>query len=144
MIQAGKGQATMFDGNEDGRQEAFVPDLVTDGEAYERALDIGEHRLDLHGGRYALPGTAELAESVAPYCRDYNAALMEYHGVTSWGGSVTQALHRMESVEYYAKILMNLRVMRAERPMTAEQIDALLALRPDWGVTGGGRPRGRN
>lgn len=93
---------------------------------------------------YALPGTAELAESVAPYCRDYNAALMEYHGATTWGGSVTQALHRMESVEYYAKILINLRMMNAERPMTAEQIDALLALRPGWGVKSGGRPRGRN
>lgn len=93
---------------------------------------------------YALPGSAELAESVAPYCRDYNAALMEYHGVTAWGGSVTQALHRMESVEYYAKILMNLRMMRAERPMTAQQIDGLLSLRPSWGVKGGGRPRGRN
>ena len=53
-------------------------------------------------------------------------------------------LYRMESVEYYAKILMNLRMMNAERPMTAEQIDGLLALRPDWGVTGGGKPRGRN
>lgn len=93
---------------------------------------------------YALPGTAELAESVAPYCRDYNAALMEYHGVTAWGEGVTQALHRMESVEYYAKLLMNLRMMRAERPMTEEQIDALLELRPGWGVKGGGRPRGRN
>ena len=93
---------------------------------------------------YALPGTAELAGSVAPYCRVYNAALMEYHGVTSWGSSVTQALHRMESVEYFAKILMNLRMINAERPMTAEQIDGLLALRPDWGVSGGGRPRGRN
>ncbi|MCM1149604.1 MAG: class II aldolase/adducin family protein [Butyricicoccus sp.] len=93
---------------------------------------------------YALPGSAELAGSVAPYCRGYNAALMEYHGATSWGDSVMQALHRMESVEYYAKILMNLRVMRAERPMTAEQIDGLLSLRHGWGVKGGGRPRGIN
>lgn len=93
---------------------------------------------------YALPGSAELAGSVAPYCRDYNAALMEYHGATSWGGSVKQALHRMESVEYYAKILMNLRVMGVERPMRSEQIDGLLSLRPGWGVKGGGRPRGRN
>lgn len=93
---------------------------------------------------YALPGSAGAAESVAPFCRSHNAVLMEYHGVTTWGGSVTQALHRMESVEYYAKILMNLRMMGAERPMTAEQIDSLLALRPAWGVKGGGIPRGRN
>lgn len=93
---------------------------------------------------YALPGSAELAGSVSPYCRDYNAALMEYHGATTWGESVKQALHRMESVEYYAGILMNLRVMGAERPMTDAQIDGLLSLRPGWGVKAGGRPRGRN
>lgn len=92
---------------------------------------------------YALPGSRELAGCVAPYCRDYNAALLEYHGVTSWGGSVTQALHRMESVEYYAKILLTLRTLGAERPMTERQIDALLALRPAWGVKAGGRPQGR-
>lgn len=92
---------------------------------------------------YALPGSGELADSVAPYCREYNAALMEYHGATSWGESVTQALHRMESVEYYATVLMNLRVMGVERPMTQGQIDGLIALRPGWGVRGGGRPRGR-
>lgn len=93
---------------------------------------------------YAPPGSAAVAESVAPFCRSHNAVLMEYHGVTAWGGSVTQALHRMESVEYYAMILMNLRMMGAERPMTSEQIDALLSLRPAWGVKGGGIPKGRN
>lgn len=92
---------------------------------------------------YAVPGTEALAESVAPYCRDYNAALMEYHGVTAWGESVKQALHRMESVEYYAKIMMNLHVMGVQRPMTEEQIDGLLALRPAWGIKAGGRPKGR-
>lgn len=92
---------------------------------------------------YAVPGTRELAESVAPFCREYNAALMEYHGVTTWGDSVMQALHRMESVEYYAKVLMDLRLLGAERPMTEKQIDGLLALRPGWGISGGGRPKGR-
>jgi L-fuculose-phosphate aldolase len=92
---------------------------------------------------YALPGSAELATGLAPYCREYNAALMEYHGVTTWGESLKQALHRMESVEYYAKITLNLRALGIERPMTQEQIDGLLALRPAWGVHGGGRPEGR-
>lgn len=92
---------------------------------------------------YALPGTQELAESCAPLCREYNAALLEYHGATTWGESLTQALHRMESVEYYAQILMKLRLMGAERPMTREQVNGLLSLRPAWGVTGGGVPKCR-
>ena len=92
---------------------------------------------------YALPGTQELAESCAPLCRDYNAALLEYHGATTWGESLTQALHRMESVEYYAQLLMNLRLLGLERPMTREETSALLALRPAWGITAGGTPRWR-
>jgi len=92
---------------------------------------------------YAVPGSADLAEGIAPFCRDYNAVLLEYHGVTTWGTSMTQALHRMESVEYYAKMLMDLRMLGIERPMTQRQIDDLLALRPAWGISGGGRPKGR-
>lgn len=90
---------------------------------------------------FAVPGTQALADSAAPFCREYNAVLLEYHGVTTWGGSVTQALHRMESAEYYARLMMNLRMMGLTRPMTPEQVDALIALRPDWGISGGGRPR---
>lgn len=89
---------------------------------------------------FAVPGTQELADSAAPFCREYNAVLLEYHGVTTWGGSVTQALHRMESVEYYAKLLMNLRMMGLTRPMTRGQVEELIALRPAWGIDGGGVP----
>ena len=66
--------------------------------------------------------------------------MLEYHGVTTWGGSVTQALHRMESVEYYARLLMNLRMMGLTRPMTRAQTQELIALRPAWGIDGGGVP----
>ena len=93
---------------------------------------------------FAVPGTQELADSAAPFCREYNAVLLEYHGVTTWGGSVTQALHRMESVEYYAKLLMNLRMMGLTRPMTRAQVDELIALRPAWGISGGGVPECRD
>lgn len=92
---------------------------------------------------YALPGSKELAESCAPYCRKYNAVLLEYHGATTWGRGLTQALHRMESVEYYAKMLITLRLMGVDRPMTRAQVEDLLALRPAWGITGGGVPKCR-
>lgn len=92
---------------------------------------------------YALPGSRELAESCAPYCRAYNAVLLEYHGATTWGKSLKQALHRMESVEYYAKTLLTLRALGVDRPMTEQQTAALIALRPGWGVDGGGVPKHR-
>jgi L-fuculose-phosphate aldolase len=91
---------------------------------------------------YALPGSEELARGAAAYCPDYNGVLLEHHGAVAWGGDVMQALYRLESIEYNATVMMYTRMMGVERPLAESQIDALIALRPAWGVTGGGRPRG--
>ena len=93
---------------------------------------------------YQMPGSAELALGAASYCPDYNAVLLEHHGLVTWGNSVSQALHRLEGVEFYAQISMNLRMMGLERPMTNAQINELLPIRPAWGITGGGVPNGRD
>ncbi len=93
---------------------------------------------------YALPGTDALAESVIPYLKEYNGLLLEHHGALTWGRDIMQALHRLESIEYNATVLMYARMMGLERPMTNGQIDELIKLRPAWGVTGGGRPQGRD
>ncbi|SHI07790.1 L-fuculose-phosphate aldolase [Sporobacter termitidis DSM 10068] len=93
---------------------------------------------------YALPGSEALAESVVPYLRDYNGLLLEHHGAVTWGESVMQALYRLESIEYNATVAMYTKMMGIERPLTNSQIDGLIALRPSWGVTGGGRPIGRD
>jgi L-fuculose-phosphate aldolase len=92
---------------------------------------------------FAMPGSDELAEGAASFCPEYNGALLEHHGAVAWGGSVMSALYRLESIEYNATVAMYSRLMGIERPMTQEQIEALLTLRPAWGVTGGGHPKGR-
>ena len=92
---------------------------------------------------FALPGSEALAESVAPLCHDYNALLLEHHGAVTWGDDAISALYRMESVEYNAGICLDMRALGVDRPLTESQIDRLLALRPAWGVTAGGRPKGR-
>ena len=55
---------------------------------------------------FALPGTPQVAESIAPYCRDYSAVLLANHGVLTWGTSLVEAYYRMERVEYYANLLI--------------------------------------
>ncbi|MCF0121083.1 MAG: class II aldolase/adducin family protein, partial [Oscillospiraceae bacterium] len=92
---------------------------------------------------YTCPGSSELAEKVAPFCRDYNAALLEHHGAVTWAGSVMEAYYRLERVEYYAKLMMYSRMMNITRPLTEGQIDELMTLRSAWNVSKGGRPRGR-
>lgn len=92
---------------------------------------------------YALPGSEALAESVAPFVVEYNGLLLEHHGAVTWGDGVMQALYRLESLEYNATVAMYTKMMGITRPMKNEQIDELMKLRPSWGVTGGGKPRGR-
>lgn len=93
---------------------------------------------------YALPGSDALAKSVVPYLKDYNGLLLEHHGAVAWGCNIMQALHRLESIEYNATVMMYSKMMGIERPMTNTQINELLKLRPAWGVTGGGRPLSRD
>lgn len=93
---------------------------------------------------YALPGSESLAESVVPYCHDYNGLLLEHHGAVAWAGDVIHAFYRLESIEYNATVAMYTKMMGIERPLKNSQIDELLTLRPAWGVTAGGRPEGRD
>jgi len=92
---------------------------------------------------FALPGSDALADSIVPYCHDSNALLLEHHGAVTWGDDAISALYRMESVEYNAEVYMYARMAGLERPLTEGQIDELMALRPSWGITAGGRPVGR-
>jgi len=87
--------------------------------------------------KYSLPGSDDLAASAAEFCIDYHGALLEHHGPVTWGGSVMQALYRMESVEYTATVLMYSRMLGFDRTLSKEQIDELIKLRPLWGVTAG-------
>ena len=93
---------------------------------------------------YVIPGSNELAESVVPFCGKYNGLLLEHHGAVAWAADPIHAFYRLESIEYNANIAMNLKIMGIERPLTNAQVDELLTLRPAWGVTAGGRPKGRD
>lgn len=92
---------------------------------------------------YATPGTEEVPDSIAPYCRDYNGVLLAHHGVLTWGEDPFQALYRLESIEYYAKItVMTREILSSEKELNHEQIHALLDTRKKLGILSGGLPRG--
>ena len=92
---------------------------------------------------FALPGTEEVPEAVAPYCREYNAVLLANHGALTWGDNLMQAYYRMETTEYYAKILMiNNFILGKKTLLSQGQIDDIIKIRAGWGITTGGRPIG--
>lgn len=91
--------------------------------------------------KYATPSTQEVPDSIAPYCRDYNAVLLANHGALSWGKDVTEAFYRLESLEYYATILMYTgRIIGRQNELSCEQVNDLLGIRRQLGILSGGSP----
>lgn len=75
------------------------------------------------------PGSPELAESVVPYLDDYDAVLLENHGVLCWGSDVEQAYHRLETVEFCAQVTFTAQQLGGARELPAEPLENLLAVR---------------
>ena len=91
--------------------------------------------------KYATPGTEEVPDSIAPFVREYNAVLLANHGALSWGGDVYEAFYRLESVEYYASLLMCTGyIIGRDRPLSKDQVDTLISNREKYGIKGGGIP----
>ena len=80
---------------------------------------------------YEMPGSEELAQGAAAYCRDYHGVLLEHHGAVTWGDAVMQALFRMEGVEYTATVAMYSRMLGFDRTLDAERVKELAALIPN-------------
>lgn len=92
---------------------------------------------------YAKPGSEDMANSIAPFCRDYNAVLLANHGALTWGRDILEAYYRMESLEHYAHMLMyTTRIINSYNILSKEDVDALIELRKKMGVTSGGVPQG--
>lgn len=90
---------------------------------------------------YATPGTQEVPDSIAPYCRSHNGVLLANHGALTWGKDPEQAYMRMESLEYYATVSMYTgHIIGQANELTCEQVDRLVDTRTRLGIQSGGRP----
>jgi L-fuculose-phosphate aldolase len=90
---------------------------------------------------YAPPGSQGIPDSVAPYCRDYNALLLANHGALAWGSSLMEAWYRLESVEHYAMILMYTgNIIGKANVLSCEQVRELITIREKLGIRTGGLP----
>jgi L-fuculose-phosphate aldolase len=76
---------------------------------------------------YATPGTMEVAEAIAPYCKAYKGILLANHGALTWGKNLYEAYFRMESLEHYAAIYMlTTYILKKPNELTSEQVKRLL------------------
>lgn len=88
---------------------------------------------------YATPGTQQVPDSVAPYCRDYNAVLLANHGALTWGRDLLEAYFRMESLEHSALVLTYAGYSpREPKILNKIQLQELMEIRKRLGISGGG------
>ncbi len=91
--------------------------------------------------KYANPGSQDVPDSIAPFCRDYNAVLLANHGALTWGTTLFEAFYRLESLEYYATVTMYTNnIIGQANVLSCNQVDMLLQTREKLGITAGGVP----
>ena len=90
---------------------------------------------------YAELGTEAVPEVIAPYCHTHNGVLLANHGAVTWAEEAYAAYYRLESMEYYAKILLITdKLLGRQNQLSDEQIARLVGMREKFGVKQGGVP----
>jgi L-fuculose-phosphate aldolase len=92
---------------------------------------------------YATPGTSEVADSIAPYCKTHAAVLLANHGALTWGKDLTEAYFRMESLEHVANMSMISNfVLGKVNVLSQSQVDKLSVIRENMGLIQATMPKG--
>lgn len=72
---------------------------------------------------YALPGSHQLGENIAATFEEgYNVVLLENHGVATGGNDLLNAFHRLETLEFCARIIIQAKRIGKFTTLTEEQI----------------------
>jgi L-fuculose-phosphate aldolase len=85
---------------------------------------------------YATPSTSGIPDSIEPYLNDFDAVLLENHGVLTWSDDLMSAYMKMESLEFYAELLYRTSLMGGADVFTKEQIEELVKVRHKMGISG--------
>ncbi|MDH4183612.1 MAG: class II aldolase/adducin family protein [Nitrospinota bacterium] len=74
---------------------------------------------------YAPPATAEVADSIRKYIKDFDAIILERHGSLTVGADLFAAYNTLERMEHVAQITFHARQLGAITPLSPEQISRL-------------------
>lgn len=85
---------------------------------------------------YGTPSTYEVPDSIAPYLQEHDVILLENHGALTVGVDLITAYYRMETLELYAKISLTAHLLGGEKEIERKNIDRLINMRKDYGVSG--------
>ncbi|MGD0818014.1 MAG: class II aldolase/adducin family protein [Methanomassiliicoccales archaeon] len=75
---------------------------------------------------YATPGTDDLAHVLSEALKTSDAFLLEKHGAITVGRNMTEAFHRMETLEFMAQLQFNLQALGKAEPLPDDEVDRIL------------------
>ena len=103
-------------------EEAVLPEVI-----------VGLGKIPL--APYGTPGTWELCAGLEPLATEFDAILLENHGVVTCGQDLTTAYQRLETVERFATILLTAESLGGPRLLPHAEVQKLIAARPRYGVS---------
>ena len=86
--------------------------------------------------KYGTPSTMEIPDAVEPYLQHFDAVLLENHGALAYSDSLLSAYHKMESLEFYARLLWQSMQIGGPQELNDEQVQRLYELRRQMGLPG--------
>ncbi len=85
---------------------------------------------------YGTPTTEEIPDAVSKYLQYYDALLLANHGALSFSDSLINAYYKMESLEFYAQLLYQSKMLGGPKQLSEEQVQRLYEIRRQFGMTG--------
>jgi L-fuculose-phosphate aldolase len=98
----------------------------------ETILNLGEIPI----ADYGTPNTDELANSISSYIQRHDGILLANHGAITVGKDLYTAYHKIETIEFSARINLVAKLLGNESELTADKIDKLMSIRKKLGLPG--------
>ena len=114
--------ATGFAAAGRGLEEPVLPEVV---------VSLGKIPL----ASYGTPGTWELCAGLEPLVHNYDATLLENHGVVTCGPDLGTAYQRMETVEQFARVILTAELLGGPHLLPREEVHKLIAAKARCGTS---------
>ena len=75
---------------------------------------------------YGTPSTMEIPDNLEKYLPYFDAVLLENHGALTWSTDLNAAYMKMESVEFYAQLLYQSKLLGGPKEFDKENIKKLI------------------
>jgi len=86
--------------------------------------------------KYGTPSTVEIPDAVSEHLQYFDAVLLENHGALTYSVSLLDAYYKMESLEFYARLLYQSRMIGGPQELTPDQVEKLYDIRRQIGLPG--------